>query len=315
MFKKSLARRLTVLFLVLSLLMLTGCHSLMQGEDALETKYITATFYPLYAAALNITKDVPALSLSCLTQPQDGCIRSYELSDWDYSILLNQDAVIIGGHGLESFEGVLMQLPNQPILMTALEGAHLREENAGNADDENTAHFRGENPWAFLSAAGMMEISITVAAEMAEIDELFAESYHRNMEDYLKRLEVLIAEMSEIIAPAPHRPAAMLHEGLSYFAAQFGREIVLTYPREPGSDVIDNDLEALLDALEESGARVVFIEEQAPAHLVQALEAAGYPVAKIDTLTAHMADGDTEVYERVMLENAYAARDALERAR
>ncbi len=308
-------RRLTALLLVLMMICLSGCHSLMEGEYALETKYVTATFYPLYAIALNITQDVPGLSLSCLTQPQDGCIRSYELSDWDYSVLLNQDAVIMGGYGLESFESTLMQLSNQPILLTALEGASLREETAGNEDDENTAHFLDENPWAFLSVAGAMEISITLAAEMAEIDELFAEKYYENLTAYLARLEALIGEMSRIIAPAPYRPIAVLHEGLTYFAQQFGMNITLVYPREPGSDVIDNDLEALLETLEQSGARVVFLEEQAPVHLAEALEAAGYPVARLDTLTAHAADGDTGIYEQVMLENAQAARDALERAR
>lgn len=315
MLQKNFIRRLAALGLVLLMLLLSGCHSLMEGEDALERKYITTTFYPLYALALNITQDVPALSLSCLTQPQDGCIRSYELSDWDYSLLMNQDAVILGGHGLESFESSLAQLSNQPILLTALEGVHLREETAGNSDDENTSHFLGENPWAFLSVAGAMEMSSVIAAEMAEIDELFAERYHENLEEYLARLETLISQMSDIIAPAPYRPVAVLHEGLTYFAQQFSLEISLVYPRESGSDAIDNDLEALLEALAESGAEVVFIEEQAPAHLVQALEAAGYPVARIDTLTAHMADGDTQTYERVMLENAHSAWEALERVR
>ncbi len=315
MLRRNFGRRLTALLLICIMLMLSGCHSLMEGEDALETKYITTTFYPLYAIALNITQDVPALSLNCLIQPQDGCIRSYELSDWDYSVLLNQDAVIMGGHGLEGFEGTLMQLSNQPILLTALEGVHLREETAGNADDENTAHFLGENPWAFLSVAGAMEISISLAAEMAEIDELFAEKYHENLTTYLKRLETLVGEMSQIIAPAPYRPVAVLHEGLTYFAQQFGMNIALVYPREPGSDVIDNDFEALLEALEESEAQVIFIEEQAPARLVDALEEAGYPVALLDTLTAHAADGDAQIYEQAMLENAQTARDALERAR
>lgn len=313
--KKRWGKRLAALLCTLMLLVLTGCHSLMEGKDALETKYISATFYPVYSLAVNIVKDVPALSLSCLTQPQDGCIRSYQLSDWDYSILMNQDAVIYGGRGLESFEGMLTQMTEGPIMLGALEAVHLRTEDAGNADDENTAHFLGENPWAFLSIAGAMEMSASMAAELAEIDELFAEKYHENMSGYMKRLETLIGEMSDIMARAPYKPVAVLHEGLTYFAAQFGLKMACVYPREPGSDLYDNDLAALLDKLEESGARAVFIEEQAPDHLVDALEEAGYPVARIDTLTAHRADGDTGAYERIMLENAQAAYEALNRAR
>ena len=103
-------KRIATLICALVVLLLTGCHPLMEGEDALPTKYVSATFYPLYSLAVNIVKDVPALSLSCLTQPQDGCIRSYELSDWDYRTLMEQDAVIFGGRGLESFESTLTQL-------------------------------------------------------------------------------------------------------------------------------------------------------------------------------------------------------------
>lgn len=307
--------RLAAAMIALTMLLLTGCHPLMEGEDALQTKYVTATFYPLYSLAVNIVKDVPALSLSCLTQPQDGCIRSYELSDWDYSTLLAQDAVIFGGRGLESFEGTIAQLTEGPILLSALEGAHLRSEDSGDSDDENTAHFVGENPWTFMSVAGAMEISIAVAGDMAVIDETFAEKYHENLTEYLARLEALIGQMSDLIAKAPYRKVAVLHEGLTYFAEQFSLPIACVYPREPGSDLVDNDLEALLETLAESGAEAVLLEKQAPDALVKALEEAGYPVARLDTLTAHMADGDTGTYERVMLENAEAAREALERAR
>ncbi len=313
--KTQWGRKLEALVCALMLLILSGCHSMMDGEDALETKYVAATFYPMYALALNIVQDVPALSLSCLTQPQDGCIRSYQLSDWDYSILMNQDAVIYGGRGLESFEGMLTQMAEGPIMLGALEAAHLRTEDAGNTDDENTAHFMGENPWAFLSVAGAMEMSAAMAAELAEIDGLFAEKYHENLSAYMKQLETLIGGMSDIMARAPYRPVAVLHEGLTYFAAQFGLKIACVYPREPGSDLYDNDLAALLETLETSGARVILIEEQAPDHLIDALEEAGYPVARIDTLTAHGADGDAGAYERIMLENAQAAYEALNRAR
>ena len=308
-------KRMAAFVCLISLLFLTGCHPLMEGEDALQTKYVSATFYPIYSLAVNIVKDVPALSLSCLTQPQDGCIRSYELSDWDYSTLMAQDAVIFGGRGLESFESTLTQLTSGPILLSALEGANLREETSGDSDDENTSHFLGENPWSFMSVAGAMEISIAIAGDMAVIDETFAEKYHENLTEYLARLETLIGQMSDIMARAPYRKIAVLHEGLTYFAEQFSLNMVCIYPREPGSELIDNDLEALLETLDESGAEAVFLEEQAPESLVNALEEAGYPVARLDTLTAHMANGDTGTYERVMLENAQAAADALERAR
>lgn len=304
-------RRLAAALLTGGVLLLSGCRSLMTGEDALEVKYITATFYPLYSLAVNLVKDVPALSLSCLTQPQDGCLRGYELSDWDYQVLINQDAVILGGRGLESFESVMQQ--TDAILISTLEGRELRTETAGDPDDDNT-HFSGENPWYFMSIRGAMEISVSIASSMSAVDELFADVYAENLDEYLYRLEQLIIKMTEAVNSAPQKPVAVLHEGLTYFVEQFDLETVLIYPREPGVDLIDNDFLALTEALAESGARTVVIEKQTPKRLVDALEAEGYSVAKIDTLTAHMANGDTEAYERIMLENAYALRKALQNA-
>ena len=49
----------------------------------------------------------------------------------------------------------------------------------------------------------------------------------------------------------------------------------------------------------------------AGASLESALVQAGYTVARLDTLMTHQADGDTEAYERIMLENARALKDAL----
>lgn len=290
---------------------LGGCHTLI--DDELDTKYITTTFYPIYALAVNIMKDVPAISLSCMTQPQDGCLRAYTLSDWDLGTLTQQDAIILGGRGLESFEAQLSQLPNQPILFSALEGLRLREEDAGEASDDES-HFHGANPWTFLSISGAMDMSAAIANGMQIMDETFAERYAANLQDYMDRLNELIRQMIAIVSPAPHRRVALLHEGLPYFADQFHLDIALIYPREPGSDLIDNDLQALLEALDESDTQVVFLEIQAPKHLVDALETAGYSVALLDTLCGHTADGDTQVYERVMLANARAAYAALAKA-
>ena len=52
-----------------------------------EPQTVYASFYPIYALAAGVCENVPGLTLSCLTQPQDGCLRSYELSDWDYQLL------------------------------------------------------------------------------------------------------------------------------------------------------------------------------------------------------------------------------------
>ena len=280
----------------------------MQQEEE-ERKSIAATFYPLYAIALNLVKDVPDLSLSCLIQPQDGCLRSYSLSEWDYLILASQDAMICGGRGLESFSGTLSAMQDGPIVITCLQGQTLK--NDGETQGEDESHLTGENPFLFLSVGGAMSIASTLAYSLIEIDPDYAETYRANLTEYLSRLDALAAEMAETLAAAPSRRVALMNEGLIYLADQLALNVAVQIDHESGVAVEDNDLENVLSQLEEAKAEVVLLESQAPMHLIEDLQAAGYRVALIDILSAHAADGDLEAYERIMRDNCARIADAL----
>ena len=290
-------------------MLLCGCAKKQEPVQQEEgRKSIAATFYPLYAIALNLVKDVPDLSLSCLIQPQDGCLRSYSLSEWDYLILASQDAVICGGRGLESFSGALSAMQDGPIVITCLQGQTLK--NNGEAQDEES-HLTGENPFLFLSAGGAMSIASTLAYSLIEIDPDYADTYRANLTEYLSRLDALAAEMAETMAAAPSRRVALMNEGLSYLADQLALNVAVQIDHEPGTAVEDNDLDNVLSQLKEAQAEVVLLESQAPMHLVEDLQAAGYRVALIDILSAHAADGDPEAYERIMRDNCARIADAL----
>ena len=292
-------------------MLLCGCakkQEPVQQEQEEGRKSIAATFYPLYAIALNLVKDVPDLALSCLIQPQDGCLRSYSLSEWDYLILASQDAVICGGRGLESFSGTLSAMQDGPIVIPCRLGQTLK--NDGEAQDEES-HLAGENPFLFLSAGGAMSIASTLAYSLIEIDPDYADTYRANLTEYLSRLDALAAEMAETMASVPSRRVALMNEGLSYLADQLALNVAVQIDHEPGVAVEDNDLDSVLSQLKEAQAEVVLLESQAPMHLVEDLQAAGYRVALIDILSAHAADGDPEAYECIMRDNCARIADAL----
>ena len=311
--KKSRRRRWAAWALSLLVLAagLGGCarpqESAPEEDDG--RKSVMTTFYPLYAIAVNLIRDVPELSLSCLVQPQDGCLRSYSLSEWDCLILASQDAVICGGRGLESFSGTLSALQDGPILISCLQGLTLK--NDGEEQMEEESHLQGENPFPFLSVGGAMSVATTMAYSLMEIDPQYADLYQKNLQDYLSRLDELAGQMADVLARAPGRRVAVMNEGLIYLADQLALQVVAQIDHEPGVSVEDNDLEAVLSQLEEAGAEVVLLESQAPMHLVEALEGAGYRVALLDILSAHPADGDLYAYERIMLENSERVAEAL----
>ena len=83
-----------------------GCKRIVEPENKSISVY--ATFWPIYAMTDAAMEGIPDAELKLLVQPQDGCLRNYQLSDWDAALLsADADAIIMGGRGLESFEGLL----------------------------------------------------------------------------------------------------------------------------------------------------------------------------------------------------------------
>ncbi|MBQ3423728.1 MAG: hypothetical protein IJH38_00820, partial [Clostridia bacterium] len=108
-----------VLTVFMCCMLLTSCRRLVPEEE--ETISVYASFYPIYALADGVTRSVPDVELHCLVQPQDGCLRSYQLSDWDLALLKRgADAVISGGRGLESFEDALFTLGKEGPAVSAV---------------------------------------------------------------------------------------------------------------------------------------------------------------------------------------------------
>ena len=102
-------------------------------------------------------------------------------------------------------------------------------------------------------------------------------------------------------------PVAVLHEGLFYLADEWSLNVVTAIERESG----DTLSEEALETLSQSGARVVLIEKQAPEALVKRLEADGYRVALIDTLSTGNETMGADGYYAAMKNNARALKAAL----
>ena len=88
-------------------------------------------------------------------------------------------------------------------------------------------------------------------------------------------------------------------------------DIVATVVRESGTNLYDDALESCLNTLQESGAKIVLIERQAPKPLLEALEDAGYVVAQMDVLSTWGETDGFEGYFTAQRANAEAAANAV----
>ena len=290
--------------------MLAGCGSRTEPE-AVEELSVYATFYPIYAIASMITEGVPDLQLHCLVQPQDGCLRSYVLSDWDAALLGSADAVLMGGQGLERFEGALLSLDEDQLAVSeSLYNVELSKYDAENTDPDGESHWLDANPHIYMSVDGAIAIAGRIAQSMAAFDPRYADLYSENLERAEEKLGTLREEIAGEVAALSGEKVAVLNEALVYAARDYGLDIALCWDRESGESMDDSALNDLLAALDECGARVALIERQAPQSLREALESAGVSVAALDALATRRAAEGYEGYFAAQRANAAAVREA-----
>ena len=305
-------RWITLWMMILMMALVSGCAPQPSGEQSSEeaqeqtyTSQIYASFYPVYMMARPILKDVPGLELNCLVQPQDGCLRSYSLSDWDARLAAGADGLILAGEGLESFESWALALGESgPAVMRVYDGVELLGERVdADVSDEEINHFEGLNPWAWLSVDGARTMAESIAGMLSELDPDYAQMYEENFSAFSQELDALVEQMDEVMSGYQYQEAVLMHEGLKYMAQELGLNSVLTIEREPGEQTEGDDLTDLIEKINESGAKLLLVEKQIPTAFKRALEEAGFHLALIDTFSTHSAAAPEDDYQTTMLEN------------
>ena len=308
-------RRTMVLGLILGTLavMLAGCRPLVQPEPQVLSIY--ATFYPIYALADAVILDIPDIRLHCLVQPQDGCLRSYRLSDWDAALLASANGVISGGRGLESFESTLFGWGESgPAVAAVLYNLELYNQGDSSAASDRESHLRGENPHLYMSLDGAGEILQSISAMMVSMDPRYAEQYAKNTGSALSQLEDAACLAREIMAPYSGQPVILMNEALIYPARDYGLEVKEWIDRESAEALYDEELNRCIQKLRDSGAKVILIEQQAPQSMIQSLEEAGFSVARLNVFSTGREGQGFSSYIQTQINNARAIRSVFERA-
>ncbi len=292
---------------------LSGCQRLVEPEN--ESISIYATFWPIYALSDAVMRDIPDAQLKLLAQPQDGCLRDYQLSDWDAALLsADADAILMGGRGLESFESLLFGWGESgPAVSAVLYNIELYNQD-DTVNGESESHLRGGNPHLYMSLEGAKEIILSASAMLQSLDPQYAKKYVENARNAVEVLDSLLTGNREALAKYEGKSVILMNEALIYTARDYGLMPTAWIDRESGENLVDAQLDSCLERLEASGARVILIEKQAPQPLVEALKAQGYAVARLDVLSTHRADEGFDRYAEAQAANAQAIARAFAEA-
>ncbi len=110
-FPKLLTLLITTSFLFI------GCNNVDSNKTNEDTLNIVTSFYPLYISTINITKDIPNVTVTNMTKSQTGCLHDYQLTPQDLKTLEKADILVVNGAGMESFlDDIISQYPNLQIV-------------------------------------------------------------------------------------------------------------------------------------------------------------------------------------------------------
>ena len=288
-------RKKLVCLLLLFCLLLGGCA-------AAEGLTVTATFYPVYLAAINVCRDVEGVSVACLAPPTAGCLHDYQITSAERRTLADSNVILANGAGLESFlEKLLPQLKG-----TVVEAAEGIELLPGHEDEWN--------PHVWVSVSGAIREAENIAAGMAAADPAHAGQYAANCAAYTEKLRALKEETAAALAPCAGKSIVTFHEAFDYYAAEFGLNVAAVVQHDEGSAPSAREIADTVKTIREEGVCALFAEPQYTDESINLIaRETGLPVYLLDPVVSGEADPDDfDAYLRIMRQNLETLLEALQ---
>lgn len=233
---------------------------------------VVASFYPVYIAVKNITKDMEHVNVINMAGPKAGCLHDYQLTPENLITLSTADVFIVNGGGIESFlDDVLLNYPNLHSI-TASDGiafldseyGHLHdemEEEGHNEEEEN--HDHGEfNAHVWMNIDHYIQQVNTIASELSNIDSEYALEYTANAKDYTQKLIELKANTDNIMSSLRGEKVIIFHDAFMYFAKEYGMEIEYVIDMDENTTLSAGQIADLVEVIKEEDIHILFAEEQ-----------------------------------------------------
>ena len=284
--------------------LLAGCASSPPPAPAEESVMLSASFYPVYLAALQIAGGVEGVRVETFLQPQGGYLEDFRLSELDWARAMEANVLLMLGGGLEGFLPVFLVEGGRPVLVA---GEHI-DRIPGRILDPDEDFEPAPNPYTWLSPRRWARIVDGMAAGLAQLDPKRAPAYIAANDAAQARIEAMQSRLAEEMAPYRGRPVVVAHPALAYLAADAGLHVALTIERDPSIEPSAWDIAELEELLAPHTGAVLLLEWDA---LLALHGLGGLRTALCETLSVGIRDGDPSAWERAMDENLRALAAAL----
>lgn len=212
-----------------------------------QTKTILTSFYPIYIMALNVTHDVPDVTVVNMTPPVTGCLHDYRLTPGDMKKIEKADLLILNGAGMESFLQQTLKSAKCPVI-----------------DASKGIPLTNQNPHVWVSISRAIQQVQTIGTELAKVDPAHAGLYKKNTRIYVQSLTQLKRDMKTALAPYKGQSIITFHEAFPYFAEEFGLQIPAVIDREPGTNPNAREIRDTIQTISKYRVKALFTEPQYP---------------------------------------------------
>ncbi len=295
-------RKIIVIGLILSLLLLQGCQSKADGGN--ESFRVVTSFYPIYIMAMNLTDGVEGVEIANMAKPSTGCLHDYQLRPKDVVSLDGADLFLINGAGMESFfEDIMSSYPDLKVYQAvdALEEGDMIEEEEGHDHEEGHEedHEHEHNPHTWLDPALYRKELAYFCQILKENDPMHADQYEANYKKYDGKIQ----ELEESFQwKNQGKSALILHESFPYLLRTCKISLAGSADVEKDSGFSAHEIVALVDKARESAGGYILSDNQYSGRISDLLaEETGMKVWKLDSCVSGQYDKDA--YLKAMKKN------------
>ncbi len=278
--------------LVLSLSISAG---LCRAEEAgVPTKIkVAATIFPLADIVRQVGQDrVEVITIL----PAGANPHTFQVTPKQVLELAEAKALFRIGHHLDDW-----------VSQIALSAAQVKMVSVDHLISPTSGGEIGPHYWLSLKNAKIM--AKNSARELGAIDPESGQWYELGAAKYIKQLDQADREIRSLFSLLPRKKIVTFHPAWSYFASDYGLEIVGTVEPGEGSEPTPKSLAALSKAVRQNNVRALFVEPWIPDSEVETfLQDLNLKSYKLDPIGGA---GEYNSYINMMRRNARTMVEAL----
>jgi len=224
------------------------------GSNRENRVVIATTIFPLTDIARQVGGEMAEV---VQLLPAGASPHAYNLTPQQLVELKDARILFMVGHGFDDWAAravtgvgdIEVVVVDQDVTLLPFDAGH--DHEGGDADP----HYWLTVPNAQLIARNMTE-------QMVKLDGQNAEQYQKNLSAYITRLDELESELQITAGQLEQNSFMAIHDAWSYFAGQYGLELVATYEAQEGKQPSFEDLKAWEKIIEDNSLSVFYTEPQ-----------------------------------------------------